>query len=86
MYIQVLKGRIVGVSETPNKGFDRHLDLPDDFDFDHCDRYEVTDSGELVYHESDGAEAATMEDRFTKMENAIDKIMTIIAKFNVADK
>lgn len=49
MFVQVKNGRIVRVSETKNVG-DVELDLPEDFDFDHIDRYEV-DGDTLIKHD-----------------------------------
>ena len=46
MYVLIVDGRIVRVSEESN-GDDIWMDLPDDFDYDHIYRYQVVD-GELV--------------------------------------
>ena len=50
MFIQIYNGRIVRVSEEQMLEDDIQIDLPDDFDYDHIDRYEVAD-GELVKHD-----------------------------------
>lgn len=49
MFVQIIKGRITRVSEEAGDG-DVEMVLPEDFDFDHIDRYEVTESG-LVRHD-----------------------------------
>ena len=46
MYVLIVDGRIVRVSEESN-GDDIWMELPDDFDYDHIYRYQVVD-GELV--------------------------------------
>ncbi len=48
MFAQIICGRIVRISEESG-GDDVELDLPEDFDFDHIDSYEVTENG-LVKH------------------------------------
>ena len=49
MFAEIRNGRIVRVSEERSRG-DVEMDLPEDFDYDHIDRYEVTSSG-LVKHD-----------------------------------
>lgn len=49
MFVQIKNGRIVRVSEERSHG-DVEMDLPEDFDYDHIYRYEVTSSG-LVKHD-----------------------------------
>ena len=50
MYIQLYNNRIVRVSDEQILEDDIQLDLPEDFDWEHIDRYEITD-GDLVKHE-----------------------------------
>lgn len=54
MFVQIKNGRIVRVSEEGTPG-DAEIHLPEDFDYDHIDRYEVKDSG-LVRHDLPQAE------------------------------
>lgn len=51
MYAQLHNRRIVGLSEREQPFFDTPIDLPEDFDFDHLSRYELTESGELIRHD-----------------------------------
>lgn len=60
MFAEIRNGRIVRVSEEGTPG-DVEMDLPEDFDYDHIDRYEVTSSG-LVKHDLPKAE--TPESRY----------------------
>ena len=70
MYVQLLNGRIVGVCETLESGFSLQFELPNDFDFEHIDRYEITEDGTLVYHApEESEEAATIETRMQNVES-----------------
>lgn len=51
MYAQIVHGRVVGLSERQQPFFDTPIDLPEDFDWSHIDRYELTESGELIRHD-----------------------------------
>ena len=50
MFAQIRNGRIVGLSETALPLFDTPIDLPEDFDWEHIDRYELTEGGVLIRH------------------------------------
>ena len=52
MFAQVKNGLIVGLSEVQQPHFDTPVDLPEDFDFDHIDRYELAEDGTLIRHDA----------------------------------
>lgn len=70
-------GRMVRVSEESSGG-DVKIELPEDFDFDHIDRYELVD-GELVKHdlpELAPEEKPTFVERLQELEEAIELLLS----------
>lgn len=49
-FAQIKNGRLVGLSEMEQPLFNIPIDLPEDFDWEHIDRYELTEGGALIRH------------------------------------
>lgn len=75
MYIQIYNGRIVRVSEKRILDDDSEMNLPESFDYDHIDRYELVD-GELVEHELESDDTPTQEERIAQLEEALELLLS----------
>lgn len=75
MFIQIYNGRIVRVSDERMLDDDIRMNLPDDFDYDHIDCYEVVD-GELVKHAMKTDNTPTEEERIAALEEALELLLS----------
>ena len=49
-YVQIKEGRIVMVAESAMPDCPMAVELPKEFDWEHIDRYEVTEDGRVIEH------------------------------------
>ena len=78
MFAQIKNGRIVRLSETKNDG-DIKLELPEDFDFDRFDRYEVVD-GVLIKHDIPGTEEKeepSLQEQIAELRANLDRLLAL---------
>ena len=75
MFIQIYNGRIVRVSEEQMLEDDIQMDLPDDFDLEHIDSYELV-NGVLVKHELETDNTPTLEERLAAQEEALELLLS----------
>lgn len=81
MFIQIKDGRIVRISEVSN-GDDIEMELPENFDYDHIDRYEVVD-GSIIENDLPQVDSEpTQEERIAALEEENAMLMECILEMS----